>query len=751
MKSHSKRSNKRVSVVMAAFVIVATLATAVALAGPHTASNISGSGALSATATAQTRLVSTVGTDTGDCSAAACATIAYAISQAAAGDTISVAAGIYTQSDIAVDKNLTISGAGASSTIVQVKAAPGVGTQGRIFNVGSLNPASVVTISGLTMRNGYLVGILPSTPVVGAGILNRGNLTILNSAIMDNRVDTYGFGTGILSSGTLILTNTAITGGVGNNDGGAINFNVGSNATITNCTFSGNSTFAGGGAMSIDTNGTITIRNTTITNNTAGNGAGGIHIYPGHTATVNVGNTIIAGNSHPSSTVIDVNGTFVSAGYNLIGSFSGSAGFSAATDLVGIPPNPINPKLAALAFNGGPTQTHALLPGSPAIDKGNALGSTTDQRGMARFIDAPAIPGAAGGDQSDIGSYESQTPTAAHGMISGRITDASGKPVGGAVVNLSGAQNRKLITDANGNYRFDNVDTGGFYTVTPSRANYNFNPFNRSFSQTGNQTEAGFIGNSMGDNTNPLDTPEYFVRQQYLDVLGREPEESGFNYWSAQLLACRGDSGCIRGQRTAVAAAFFIEQEAQQTASYVYDLYAGTLGRRPNYSEYSVDRRQVVGGTNLEAEKTAFAQAFAQRAEFLARYNADLSADGFIDALLNNMRASGTDLSSERENLLIAYASGRSAMASRGAVLRAIAGNSTLRQTHYNQAFVLTGYFAYLKRDVDRTGYDFWVGVISDRDLGNYRGMICSFITSREYQERFSAVVTHSNGECGNQ
>jgi hypothetical protein len=123
----------------------------------------------------------------------------------------------------------------------------------------------VVTISGLTMRNGYLVGILPSTPVVGAGILNRGNLagsaaeaaaivnvvgagilnrgnlTVLNSAIRDNRVDTYGFGTGILSSGRLILTNTEITGGVGNNDGGAINFKVGSNATITNCTFSGNS------------------------------------------------------------------------------------------------------------------------------------------------------------------------------------------------------------------------------------------------------------------------------------------------------------------------------------------------------------------------------------------------------------------------------------------------------------------------------------------------------------------------------
>jgi len=110
-------------------------------------------------------------------------------------------------------------------------------------------------------------------------------------------------------------------------------------------------------------------------------------------------------------------------------------------------------------------------------------------------------------------------PSATNGVFSGRITDSNGAPVAGAVINLSGDQTRKLITDANGNYRFENVDTGGFYTVTPSRSNFNFNPFNRSFSQTGNQTEAVFTADSMGDNVNPLDTAEYFVRQQYVDVL----------------------------------------------------------------------------------------------------------------------------------------------------------------------------------------------------------------------------------------
>ena len=67
----------------------------------------------------------------------------------------------------------------------------------------------------------------------------------------------------------------------------------------------------------------------------------------------------------------------------------------------------------------------------------------------------------------------------------------------------------------------------------------------------------------------------------------------------------------------------------------------------------------------------------------------------------------------------------------------------------YNQAFVLTEYFGYLRRDPDPAGYDFWLNVLNNREPGNYRGMVCAFITSTEYQRRFSTIVTHSNGECG--
>src|SRR5262249_11494810 len=125
-------------------------------------------------------------------------------------------------------------------------------------------------------------------------------------------------------------------------------------------------------------------------------------------------------------------------------------------------------------------------------------------------------------------SQNPQLPSAARGIISGRITIMGGVGVSGAVVNLAGTQTRKTITDANGNYRFDGVEPGGFYTVTPSRANFSFSPANRSFNQLSERTEAAFTGSSGGETANPLDTPEYFVRQQYLDLPGREPDEGGF-------------------------------------------------------------------------------------------------------------------------------------------------------------------------------------------------------------------------------
>lgn len=342
------------------------------------------------------------------------------------------------------------------------------------------------------------------------------------------------------------------------------------------------------------------------------------------------------------------------------------------------------------------------------------------------------------------------SPTAASSLISGTITDSQGKPVAGTVVNLSGSQNRKTITNARGYYQFDNVETAGFYTVTPSRANYSFSPSNRAFSQLGNQTEAAFTGSSSGDNLSPLDTPEFFVRQQYVDVLGREPDEGGFNYWSDEILHCGIDAVCIQARRTDIAAAFFVEQEFQQTGSFIYGLYQGSLGRRPAYGEYAADRSQVVGSPNLEADKAVFAESFVQRPEFVQKYQGHTTAESFVDALLATVwQSANVDLGAQRGVLLALYHTGNDANQSRSLVLQQVLATPQFKQAEYNRAFVLTEYFAYLRRDPEPEGYAFWLNVLNNREPGNFRGMVCSFITSAEYQQRFSQVVTHSNAECG--
>ncbi|MCU1268139.1 MAG: hypothetical protein JWM21_4457 [Acidobacteria bacterium] len=342
------------------------------------------------------------------------------------------------------------------------------------------------------------------------------------------------------------------------------------------------------------------------------------------------------------------------------------------------------------------------------------------------------------------------SPSAAPAVLSGRVVRADGAPVGGTTIRLSGASAAAAITDANGNYRFSNLDSGGFYTVTPELANYSFSPSNRSFSLVGDKTDATFTAAAdAAIVANAIDTAEYFVRQQYLDFLGREPDAGGFNYWRDQANSCNGDADCVRTKRIDVSAAFFLSQEFKDTGSFVYRLYKGSLGRQLRYSEFSADRAQVVGGPNLESSKTAFAVAFVQRAEFTDKYQGKTTAEAFVDALLQTMNGSaGVNLSGERAALINRYNEGAGMNASRALVVRQLVDNDTFAGAVYNQQFVAMQYFGYLRRTPDADGFNFWLNVLNN-DASNYRGMVCSFITSAEYQRRFSTVVSHSNAECG--
>ncbi|MGB9178630.1 MAG: Ig-like domain-containing protein [Pyrinomonadaceae bacterium] len=249
-------------------------------------------------------------------------------------------------------------------------------------------------------------------------------------------------------------------------------------------------------------------------------------------------------------------------------------------------------------------------------------------------------------------------------------------------------------------------------------------------------------GNPMATD-NPLEDARFFVYLQYRDFLNRQPDAGGLDYWIAKITDCGADAVCVKQHRINVSAAFFIELEFQDTGSFVYRFYKASFGRQPTYAEFTLDRAQVIGGVSLDAQKTAFANNWVQRSSFLALYPSNMSNTDFVNTLYNT--AGLMPYTTERANHIAEMNAGKT----RAKVLREVIEISAFKAREYNPSFVLMQYFGYLKRDIDQDGYDFWLNVLNGPELNNYRGMVCSFITSAEYQDRFSTVRTRSNAECG--
>ena len=259
---------------------------------------------------------------------------------------------------------------------------------------------------------------------------------------------------------------------------------------------------------------------------------------------------------------------------------------------------------------------------------------------------------------------------------------------------------------------------------------------------------------------NSIDLVEFFVRQHYSDFLNREPDAEGLAYWTNEITRCEGDAACIHGRRIGVSAAFFIEQEFQETGYYVYRFYKASFNRPPNFGEFTADRSRVRDGGPLELNKQAFANGWVQRPAFVAAYPTTMSNTEVVNKLFDSAGLTASRYDALRQQEILAMNAGRS----RAMILRDVieipdfknvpdphdARYNELKQvSQYNPAFVLMQYFGYLRRDVDAAGYDFWLDVVNNREPNNYRGMVCAFITSREYQLRFGAEVTRSNADCG--
>jgi hypothetical protein len=304
------------------------------------------------------------------------------------------------------DADVQITGLTVAHGVVSGTPAQGAG----IYNTGRLTLRSIVVAANHASGHGH---------ALGGGIFNAGTLTIIDSTISDNRATAAtasGFGGGIYNSGAATIIDSSIHSNVAwaeRGFGGGV-YNLG-NLSIDGVNIAGNMAQGdygegyGGGILN---HRTLVIVNSTIHGNRGHYYGGGIYTE-GQYASATISHSTITDNDGPgiwaddllhlrntivAGNIADLDGKLTSSGYNLIADPRRGSGFDRDTDLLGV-----DPLLGPLADNGGPTQTHALLAGSPAIDAGdpNPVDPPEwDQRG-------PGFPRIVNG-RIDIGAFEVQ-------------------------------------------------------------------------------------------------------------------------------------------------------------------------------------------------------------------------------------------------------------------------------------------------------------------------------------------------------
>ena len=232
---------------------------------------------------------------------------------------------------------------------------------------------------------------------------------------------------------------------------------------------------------------------------------------------------------------------------------------------------------------------------------------------------------------------------------------------------------------------------------------------------------------------NPVDAVPFFVRQHYIDLLGRLPDQLE-SVWQGILNNCPPSGKDANGNycdRIEVSSAFFRSEEFQSRGYFVYRLYS-TVGKIPLYEQYMPDFARVSGflsAQQLEANKVALVNNFTTRSDFQNKYGGVTAPAAYVDALLQTVGLSGH---SSRQSWIDGLTSGS---LTRAQVFRAVAETTEVYNKYYNEAFVIMQYFGYLRRTADGS-YLGWIQTMNQTN-GDYRTMINGFLNSAEYRQRF--------------
>lgn len=248
---------------------------------------------------------------------------------------------------------------------------------------------------------------------------------------------------------------------------------------------------------------------------------------------------------------------------------------------------------------------------------------------------------------------------------------------------------------------------------------------------------------------NPIDERYFFISQQYRDVLNRQPDPDGLDFWSEHLRSCPTGSYCFNDSRAKLDVVFFEAGEFQEIGYFIYRLNRVAFNAAPRLTDLTADRRlfhvnDLRDEDELIPAQQKFVEKWIHRDAFRATYPDNISATDFVDRLFD--RAQLKPFQQERKKQIDALYAGKS----RAEVLREVIETEEFKKLERDRGLIQMQFLLQLHRDVDYKDerYKVWLEKLDRGEKVDIRHVICLFLTSEEYQRRFGSVITHNNSEC---